>query len=42
MEGDFTKFTGRKKKLWEIRMKMVRFSDTIESRLYREGVCWIT
>lgn len=23
MEGDFTKFTGRKKKLWELRMKMV-------------------
>ncbi|PQQ14435.1 pre-mRNA-splicing factor syf2 isoform X2 [Prunus yedoensis var. nudiflora] len=22
MEGDFTKFTGRKKKLWELRMKM--------------------
>lgn len=42
MEGDFTKFTGRKKKLWEIRMKMVRFADTIESRVYCDGVGWIT
>ena len=33
MDVDFSKFTGRKKKLWEIRMKMVRFSDTFKSRL---------
>lgn len=28
--GDVTKFTGRKKKLWELRQKMVSFPGTLE------------
>lgn len=28
-EGDVTKFTGRKKKLWELRQKMVNFFGTL-------------
>lgn len=33
LEGDFEKFTGRKRKLWELRQKMVRFFLELLTRL---------
>lgn len=41
MEGDFTKFTGRKKRLWELRMKMVWLYNIMAHRLNCHRVAWI-